>query len=307
MTRTLASEATNALVQAIAGGPFFLIDRAAFLPQFNRRACSVRHRLADHPLLTMPRLLELAKRLPPKYVRINSGNVQVDANPDQIPGNGLTMEESFERIGESDTRIMLKKIELVPEYRDLLHTCLAEIEALGHPCTRGVWAREAYVFISAPNQVTPYHMDPEINFLLEIRGRKTVYVLPGDDRLILSEEDIELFYTGLHHALRFKEEAKGRAQAFHMGPGDGVHVPVNHPHWVTTTHEVTVSFALTLQTALTERRGAIYAVNHYLRRLGLNPRPYGRSPARDFLKHQGFRLLRGLKSCLRRGQPTPDL
>jgi hypothetical protein len=166
MTPTLATELREAQPPSHPKGPFLDLERDAFLPCFNTRACSVRHRLIDHPLLAIPRLVELAKQLPPKYVRINSGKVPVNARPDQIPGNGLSMEESFERIAESDTRIMLKKIELITEYRDLLHSCLAEIEAFGHPATRGVWAREGYVFISAPNQITPYHMDPEINFLL---------------------------------------------------------------------------------------------------------------------------------------------
>jgi hypothetical protein len=288
-------------------GPYLDIDRQAFLPCFNSRACFVRHRLADHPLFALPRLLELARRLPPKYVRINSGNVPVAATPDQIPGNGLSLEDSFARIGDSDTRIMLKKIELDTEYRDLLYACIGELEALGHPATRGIWDRVGYVFLSAPNQVTPYHMDPEINFLLQVRGHKTFHVLHGDDRSILTEEDIELFYTGGHKALTFREEAaRERATPFEMAPGDGVHIPVNHPHWVTTSNEVTISFAVTFQTAETKRRGTICAVNHYLRRFGLKPARYGRSAVRDFVKHQGYRLWSGLKSCLSRRQHTQD-
>jgi hypothetical protein len=282
-----------------------VIDRHAFLPGFNVRSCFVHHQLTGHPLFEMPRLLELAQWLPAKYVRINSGNVPVNATPDQIPGTGRSIEESFTQLEGSDTRIMLKKIELHPEYRDLLHTCLGEIEALGHPATRGIWAREGYVFISAANMVTPYHMDPEINFLLQVRGRKVFYVLPGDDRSILSEEDIELFYTGLHHSLSFKEGSKDRASVFDMGPGDGVHIPVNHPHWVTTSNEVTISFALTLQTAATRRRGSIYAFNHYLRRCRLNPSPYGRSPVRDFVKHQAFRLYNSVRALLPRRKSSP--
>jgi hypothetical protein len=73
---------------------------------------------------------------------------------------------------------------------------------------------------------------------------------------------------------------------------------------VTTSNEVTISFALTLQTAATHRRGAIYAVNHYLRRLGLNPTPFGQSAMRDFTKHQGYRLWRALRFCLPRRRQT---
>ena len=121
-------------------------------------------------------------------------------------------------------------------------------------------------------------MDPEINFLLQIRGTKTFWVLPGDDRSILSDEDIERFYSGKHHSLPFKDEWKGTRRPVRDGAGDRrVHIPVNHPHWVTTADEVTISFALTLETAETHRRSTIYAFNHYLRRCGLKPKPFGHS------------------------------
>ena len=56
--------------------------------------------------------------------------------------------------------------------------------------------------------------------------------------------------------------------SFDMGPGDGVHIPVNHPHWVTTGNEVTILFAVTFQTKETKRRGTVHAANHYLPPLG---------------------------------------
>jgi hypothetical protein len=285
-------------------GPFLAIERADFLPKFNSRACWVRHRLAGHPLFELPRLEELARGLPEKYVRINSGAVPVDATPAQIPGTGQSIEEGFRHIGDSNTRIMLKHIEFDPEYSALFNACLGELEALGHPATRDIKSRVAYVFLSAPNQVTPYHMDPEINFLLQIRGKKTFFVLPGDDRSILPEENIEQFYSGLHDSLPFAEDAKARAVPFAMNPGDGVHIPVNHPHWVTTDNEVTISFALTFETAETKRRGAVYAVNNSLRRRGRTPTPFGRSPVRDFFKYQGYRLWNSL-SRLRGGKARP--
>ncbi len=296
MTQTLSAPGQPTPASSPLQGPFLVLDRDDFLPKFNARACWVRHRLVDHPLLALPRLLELARQLPSKYVRINSGAVAVNATPAEIPGTGLSTEDSFRRIEDTNTRIMLKHIELDPEYRDLLHACLGEVEAFGHPDSRRIQSRVGYVFISAPNQVTPYHMDPEINFLLQIRGKKTFHVLPGDDRSILSEEDIELFYSGLHDHLTFKEEWKGRATPFEMAPGDGVHIPVNHPHWVTTDNEVTISFALTTESAATKRRGGIYAINSLLRRRGLKPTPFGRSSLRDFFKYQGYRLWQGLRN-----------
>jgi hypothetical protein len=286
-------------------GPSLNLHRTDLLTKLNTRACWVHHRLTDHPLFALPRLHQLAKKLPGQYVRINSGAVPVNATPAQIPGTGLSIDESFERIHDTDTRIMLKHIELDPEYRDLLHACIAEIEALGHPSMRGIHSRVGYVFLSAPSQTTPYHMDPEINFLLQVRGRKTFHVLPGDDRCILREEDIELFYSGLHDSLPFQEEWKSRAVPFEMAPGDGVHIPVNHPHWVTTAPEVTISFALTVETAWTQRRGVVYAVNHHLRRRGFRPVPFGRSSLRDFFKYRGYRLWHSLSNLYSRKKQPP--
>src|SRR6185437_10227675 len=101
MTQIVSAEPQPASVGLPEKGPFLRPDRETFLTRLNTRACFLHHQLIDHPLLAMPRLLELAKQLPPKYVRINSGNVPVDAAPAQIPGNGLSMEESFHRIHDS--------------------------------------------------------------------------------------------------------------------------------------------------------------------------------------------------------------
>src|SRR5437660_1490571 len=105
MVQNLVAESNVTLLQ---------LDRQALCRDLNTRACFVNHHLADHPLLQMPRLLDLAKWLPEKYVRINSGAVPVDAAPDQIPATGQSVDDSFRTIENSTTRIMLKGIELSP-------------------------------------------------------------------------------------------------------------------------------------------------------------------------------------------------
>jgi hypothetical protein len=301
-----ARESQSSLRLGPQSGPFLDLEGSDLPRCLNSRACWVSHRLVDHPLLTLPRLLELARKLPPRFVRINSGAVSEHATPDQIPSVCLTIDQSFASLETSDTRIMLKAIELVPEYRELLYACIAELEQLGHDATRNITSREGYVFISAPSMVTPYHMDPEINFLLQVRGRKTFFVLPGGERRILTDEDIEQFYSGDHDALPFREEVVRQfVVPFEMGPGQGVHIPVNHPHWVKTDNEVTISFALTLQTSETTRRGVIYAMNHVVRHCGLRPVPFGQSYLRDAAKLQTFRAWQTAKRVLSGNRPAP--
>jgi hypothetical protein len=83
-----------------------------------------------------------------------------------------------------------------------------------------------------------------------------------------------------------------------MAPGSGVHIPVTHPHWVTTPNEISISFALTLQTHETQRRGTIYSCNDRLRQWGITPTPFGASPTRDLVKQHAFRVVSGIKEWL---------
>jgi hypothetical protein len=144
-------------------------------------------------------------------------------------GIGLSPEETIRGIEECNSWMVLKNVEIDPEYGALLDRCLAEVAACGGPPVREMREREAFVFVSSPGAMTPYHMDPEENFLLQVRGAKTIHVLPPDDRNVLSVEELEHFYGGAHRNLVFRERYRPLASAFELSPGWGVHVPVTSP------------------------------------------------------------------------------
>ena len=60
------------------------LDQATFDARFNRRPFVIGHHLADHPLFTLPRLIELAQKLPQRKVEYNSGELPVAQNVWQI-------------------------------------------------------------------------------------------------------------------------------------------------------------------------------------------------------------------------------
>jgi hypothetical protein len=273
-----------------------LVDLGPEAAHLGRRPFSVRHRLADHPLFALERLLELARELPEGAIEYNAGTLSVDQEPAKTPRNGLSPQETIRRITECRSWMVLWNVEQVPAYRDLLHACLAEAEHTGLPAARDVIRREGFIFLSSPGSVTPYHMDPEMNFLLQVRGRKVMNVFDGSDRGLLSEEELERMHGGqAHRNLRFKDEYQARAHVFDMGPGDGCHVPEAYPHWVKVGDEVSVSFSITYYTRQMERRQALYALNHSLRQRGWRPRPPGVSAWRDFVKYNAYRVLRRLR------------
>ena len=269
------------------------IDGEVFRRDFNRKPFLIHHDLANHPSFTLPQLIALARRHPEKYVAHNAGDVSVAEGLYQGPSTGLSVEETIRRIEECRSWMVLKRVEEDPEYRELLDQCLDQIQPLSEPLYPGMRSREAFIFISSPNSVTPYHMDPEHNFLLQVRGRKSVHMWDPSDRSVLSERELEEFFaSGESINLKYKAEIQSRASVFELTPGMGLHFPVTVPHWVQNGDGVSISFSITFQTPWSDRRAALYTANHGLRRLGINPAPVGRSSIRDSAKFFTYRVLR---------------
>src|SRR4051794_26219500 len=93
------------------------IDPQQFIADFNRAPFLIGHHLVDHPLFTLPRLVELAQRLPEKQIEYNAGKLPVSVDPSQTPRNGLSVEETIRRIEECQSWMVLKYVETDPAYR----------------------------------------------------------------------------------------------------------------------------------------------------------------------------------------------
>ena len=172
--------------------------------------------------------------------------------------------------------MVLKFVERDPAYRELLDHCVDEVLAQSEPRLPGIGERAGVRLHLVAGAVTPYHIDPEHNFLLQIRGWKTMNVFPEADRSLISEQELESFYSGAHRNLVFQERYQDKAELFRLDPGDGLHVPVTAPHWVQNGDQVSVSWSITFRSALSARRETVYKVNHRLRALRLSPAPSAR-------------------------------
>ncbi len=268
------------------------LDAATFQNSFNRRAFTVKHHLSTHPLLQLSRLIELSRALPETHVEYNAGNAQISQNPDETPRTGLSIEETLRRIQEECSWLVLKQVQRDPEYKTLLDACLDEIQPLTESIAPGMCGRKAFIFVSSPGSTTPFHIDPEYNFLLQISGTKHMTVFDRADRSIISEEELENYYSGAHRNLVFKPEYESKGQTFELAPGTGLHVPVTAPHYVKNGNEVSISLSITFQNPDNERRRTIYHANAELRKRGLKPAQVGNSRLRDGVKVGAYRALR---------------
>jgi len=148
------------------------IDGETFRASFNRSPFFIKHNLAGHRLFSLHRLIELASRLPEEKVKYNGAHISVATGLYGGPRTGLSIRETIRRIEECRSWMVINNVELDPEYRLLMDRCLDEVQVFSEAIDPGMCRREGYIFISSPHSVTPFHMDPEYNFLLQVRGEK---------------------------------------------------------------------------------------------------------------------------------------
>lgn len=259
-------------------------DEKELSSRFEQRPIAVEHDLADHPLFQIDALLNAGDRLPSSMIECNAGDVQISLPEGKPAGQGLTHREIFDLMPDEKVWLGLKKLDLLPEYRNAIESLLNSVRnsiASSHP---GMFNLEGYVFISSPGTIVPYHMDTEHNFLLQIRGDKSMHMLDRDDPTVLSDQDIERYYTNTTRRMVFDAAMRTQSTCWHLQPGEGMHVPINFPHFVATGNSISISLSTTFDTPRQQARARVYKVNHYLRRMGTSPTEYGISPFKDHLK-----------------------
>jgi hypothetical protein len=265
-----------------------------FHRHFSRQPFLIRHNLCEHPLFDLERLLSLAKTLPEECLEYNAGQLPVSIDHSQTPRNGLSADETIRRIAECKSWMVLKYVERDSDYRRLLNDCLDEVRPHSEKVAPGMCQAQSFVFITSPGSVTPLHIDPEHNFLLQIRGSKTVHLYDGRDRTLLPEKQLEHFYCDRGRNMQHQQWFEEKSWTFDLQSGYGLHFPVTYPHWVQNGGDVSISYSITFRTPDLDRRRALYAINDRLRRWKLAPSPVGARPWRDAILFNAFRAARRL-------------
>jgi len=266
---------------------------------YNRRPFLVAHRLQQHPLFDLDPLFALCRRLPARAVRFRVGDIPPDADFDSSYARfrqGLTLEETLRNFQPLHAYLCIYNPEQDATYREAIDGLLAELVTYTHPVDPGITWYSTYVFISAQGAVTPYHMDREMNFLLQIRGEKTADLWDQDDPVIMTaaQKDHLLNYDGLRPP--YRPEFEARAVHFALRPGIGLHHPFIAPHRVWTHSDLSISLAFTFRTRSSDRRTAAHQFNARLRRLGVqHPGEVGKNVWVDAAKAATLHLVQRLR------------
>jgi hypothetical protein len=265
-----------------------IVPSNTFKEKFNQSPFLFEHKLANHPLFTLPRLLELAletRAKRPQELYYDAGhNVGIGTKWNEM-GERPPLEEAFERIDTAGSWITIHQAQLNPAYGAVFNECMREFETLtGLDFKKMMRVEDALIFITSPNRTTTYHIDRECNFLLQIRGEKTIYMFDQRDKDVVPETELEAFWAVNKNAGTYKPELQERSTPYRLVPGNGIHIPINDPHWLQNDNNVSVSLSVNF-TLKDSERANLYRANYFLRKAGLKPAPPFTSPVADGLKN----------------------
>ena len=276
--------------------------RSAFAAHYPEAPHRLGHRLTGHPLLELEALARLAEALPPGSVEYNLADLPIGiSEKPAAPRMGIG--ETIRNIAAAGSWAALKNVEQMPEYAALLAELLEELRPAIEARTGRMLDQQAFIFITSPGGVTPYHFDPEHNILLQIRGSKVLTQFPAGDTAYAPDEVHETYHTGGARELGWHDDMAAGGAPFALTAGEALLIPVMAPHFVRNGPEVSMSLSITWRSEWSYAEADARAFNAALRRIGLSPRATRRWPSRNLVKAYGWRVIR---SCAVRVNTRPE-
>ena len=264
------------------------VSEAVFQERYEKVPFKVRHRLGEHQAFTPLALRALGLRLPRTEVLHRRGEVPIDADPTeahlQHPGE-LTLEETFDRLQESNGYIVLSNPERDAGFRPVAQAVMRELLKWDGTIT----AFSTRLIIASGNSVTPYRLEHGLSLHLQIHGRQLASVWDPSDPEVLPEVERERVLADQRPVAPWSDALFLTEQRFEVFPGEALHEPFIAPRLWRTCEEPSVSWEISFRNEHTDETAAVHRANKWLRRLGVQPTPLGVSPVIDFAKSLGVR------------------
>ena len=295
--------------------PTISCDPTVFRENMNRLPFEVTHRLAGNPLFELPRLVELAQEVSARkdhhrpfgdaYCLIGTPEPGQKALEGSTPISAV--DETIRQIEHANGWIMLNHIERNPAYQTILETSICDILQLGgKELKKKIKWFEAILFITSPGRATSYHVDRECAWLVQLSGEKQIHLFSRADKDVVPDEELERFWAVDNNAGTYKPQYESRALLYDLKPGNGVHIPVNTPHWLKNGNNISISMNLNF-VFHDQLWGNIYKANHQMRKRGMSPRPPGENAVVDALKGAAYTLAQRTHAMLKHKPYIPEL
>jgi hypothetical protein len=252
------------------------------------------HGLATHPLLTLEALADAAERMKPANVLCHAAKNRNGEGfaPSQRPAQPIG--ETVRSIATAARYVMLSLVEQLPEYAALMRQTIGRLEPAIRSGTGEPLQQRAFLFISSPGTLAPFHFDAEYNVLFQVAGRKDFMLYPPVAPWITAESSEHYHRTG-DNLLPWSERFAGEGRRIVLEPGDALFVPYRWPHWVEVGGEPSVSLSFTWNSRAGFEQNDAYRLNGWLRRFGLSPATPAPLPGRSPVRSVAWRALSRLR------------
>jgi hypothetical protein len=247
----------------------------------SRRPTRFRHGLVGNPLLTLDAIADLSGELPPASVSAEVGEKPLAAG--DAAGVAVTVDDVAAQIRDiavNSSWFTLLHIQQVDRYRRLVDDIVDGLAATSGLPPESLRRRMGFLFASSPQAVTAAHFDIEHSFCMQLEGNRLLGFGRFADE---AERDAHVRSYWRGDFGRFDTLPEVTAE-YEIGPGDGCYIPPYTPHWITNYDKTSLSMTVTFFNDDNEHESLVQAFNTKVQRLGIDPPPYGRSPARDRAK-----------------------
>ncbi len=128
------------------------------------------------------------------------------------------------------------------------------------------------LILSSPKARVPYHFDAAGVVLFHMRGRKRIFVYPGDESHLAEIDMEQVVARQTTEELPYKLAFEADAQVMDLEPGQALTWPIYAPHRVENLDRFCVSLSMDFQTWPSRFRNGALFTNAVLRRSGGCPR-----------------------------------
>lgn len=226
---------------------------------WGRHTVKLRHTLSDRDMFSDSSIAALVDTVDPAHIKIETMpddgyDVRAWSSCDRT---GLTGAQVLDAVRRGRIWIELKALEEVDaRFADLLDSLYRELEAA---LPLRTFKRKLNLLVSSPNARVFYHFDVPGQTLIQLRGRKRIWIYPATEPFLRPEKVEDTVRSVATEGLDYHEWFDDYAEVHDMEPGDLLHWSLNGPHRV-ANHD-TLSVSLTTEHWTPEVRRS-YAVNY---------------------------------------------
>jgi hypothetical protein len=231
------------------------------------------HEMHKSPAFSMDELARLIENYPREhYSLVKTGALGSSRLWREGDIGNLSGRQVVEAISRGGLWLNLRDVTSVDRrYRELVDQMFAEVAA--HVPGFDAPTHQAGILISSPDAQVYYHADLPGQGLIQISGRKRVYLYPNTPPFVRPEhlEDIALFDVEVD--IPYEPWYDRHAQVIDLEPGQMLNWPLNAPHRVENLGTVNISMTISYVNQDIRRAQIVNLANGMLRhRFGYAPK-----------------------------------